>query len=128
MGFWLFMLVASFLIPLTMIGFGNLFWKKPPENINSTFGYRTTRSMKNQDTWEFAHRYCGKLWVQMGWIMLLLSGAGMLLVVGKNTNTVALVGTIFCFLQIIPMFLSIFLTERAINQNFHADGTRRKEL
>ena len=28
--------------------------------INDAFGYRTTRSMKNQETWRFAHQYSGK--------------------------------------------------------------------
>ncbi|MCY6372198.1 SdpI family protein [Clostridium ganghwense] len=36
--------------------------KKPPKEINSTFGYRTTMSSKNKDTWNFAHRYAGIVW------------------------------------------------------------------
>ena len=35
--------------------------KKAPKEINSVFGYRTSMSMKNKDTWEFAHKYCGKV-------------------------------------------------------------------
>ena len=47
MGFWIFMLVIDLLIPLTMIGFGRLFLKKIPKDINALFGYRTSMSMKN---------------------------------------------------------------------------------
>ena len=61
-GFWIFMLIMDLLVPFTMIGWGKLFLDKAPKNINYTFGYRTTMSMKNQDTWQFAHKYCGKLW------------------------------------------------------------------
>ena len=61
MGFWIFMLIMVLLIPLMMIGFGRLFLKKAPGTINAAFGYRTSMSMKNKDTWEFAHRYCGRL-------------------------------------------------------------------
>ena len=70
MGFWIFMLIMDLLIPFTMIGFGYIFLKKAPKNINTLFGYRTTMSMKNKDTWEFAHKYCGKLWYVWGMILL----------------------------------------------------------
>lgn len=50
MGFWIFLLVCSLLIPAVMIVAGFLMWKHPPKKINGFYGYRTTRSMKNQDT------------------------------------------------------------------------------
>ena len=56
MGFWIFMLIMDLLLPFTMIGFGRYFTKKAPKEINSVFGYRTSMSMKNKDTWEFAHK------------------------------------------------------------------------
>ena len=62
MGFWIFMLIMDLLLPFTMIGFGRYFMKKAPKEINSVFGYRTSMSMKNKDTWEFAHKYCGNTW------------------------------------------------------------------
>ena len=55
------MLIMDLLLPFTMIGFGRYFMKKAPKEINSVFGYRTSMSMKNKDTWEFAHKYCGKV-------------------------------------------------------------------
>ena len=41
MGFWIFMLIMDLLIPFTMIGFGKMFLKKAPDQINYVFGYRT---------------------------------------------------------------------------------------
>lgn len=75
MGFWIYMMVMNLLIPLIMIVFGMRFIKKPPEKINYIYGYRTSMSMKNQETWDFAHRYCGKLWLILGWFMIILSFA-----------------------------------------------------
>ena len=34
MGFWIFMLIMDLLIPFTMIGFGKMFLKKAPDQIN----------------------------------------------------------------------------------------------
>ena len=61
MWFWYFMFVSNLLTPLLMIVIGHIMWKHSPQNINTIFGYRTKRSMKNMDTWKFAHEYCGKL-------------------------------------------------------------------
>ena len=61
LGFWLYMLAVDLLIPATMIGFGLLFLKRPPKKINAIFGYRSMRSMRNEDTWRFAHQHCGKV-------------------------------------------------------------------
>ena len=66
LGFWLYMLAVDLLIPATMIGFGLLFLKRPPKKINAIFGYRSMRSMQNEDTWRFAHAHLSKLWVRLG--------------------------------------------------------------
>ena len=51
-----FMLILLLLMPLFMIVFGRVFMTNAPKDINTSFGYRTKRSMKNQDTWAFAHK------------------------------------------------------------------------
>ena len=77
-----------------MIGFGKYFMKKAPKEINSVFGYRTSMSMKNKDTWEFAHKYCGKVWYVCGMVMLPITVIFMLLVIGKNEDCVGRMGGI----------------------------------
>ena len=62
MGFWIFMLITVLLIPLTMIFFGWLLFRKTPKEINYVYGYRTKRSMMNEETWRFANQYFGKAW------------------------------------------------------------------
>ena len=89
MKFWIFMLIMDLLLPFTMIGFGRYFMKKAPKEINSVFGYRTSMSMKNKDTWEFAHKYCGKVWYVCGMVMLPITVIFMLLVIGKNEDCVS---------------------------------------
>ena len=41
-------LCYTFLLSGTMIGFGFLFQKRPPKNINGLYGYRTAMSMKTR--------------------------------------------------------------------------------
>ena len=124
MGFWIFMLLMDLLIPFTMIGFGKYFIDKAPKRINSAFGYRTSRSMKNKDTWEFAHRYCGKIWFRCGMIMLPISVIIMIMIIGKDVNYVGTAGGIICDIQIVPLIGSVFFTEKALKKNFDENGNR----
>ena len=120
--------MLDLLIPLTMIIWGNYFMKKAPAQINSVFGYRTPMSMKNQDTWEFAHKYCGKIWYICGWILLVVTIPAMLPVMKADEDTVGSVGTVLCLLQIIPLILSIVPTELALRKNFDKNGRRRRRF
>lgn len=126
MGFWVFMLMADLLIPLAMIGFGSYFIKRAPKKINMVFGYRTPRSMKNQDTWKFAHGYCGKLWRVTGCILLVVSVIAMLPALYRDEGFVGSYGGILCLLQLIPMTVPIFMTERALKKTFDENGNRRQ--
>ena len=125
MGFWIYMLIIDLLLPFTMIGFGKFFLKTAPKNINTVFGYRTSMSMKNKDTWIFAHKYCGKIWFISGLIMLPLSVVVMMLVIGGSENLVGAVGAGLCGVQFIPIVISIILTEKALNKTFDENGIRR---
>ncbi len=125
MGFWIFMLVMDLLIPFTLIGFGKYFLKTAPKEINTIFGYRTTMSMKNKDTWEFAHKYCGKIWYISGLVMLPASLIIMLVILGKTENVIGTVGGLVCFVQLIPLIGAIIPTERALKKNFDKNGNRK---
>ncbi len=124
MGFWWFMLVMILLIPITMLFIGRWFSKKAPNKINHVFGYRTAMSMKNRDTWEFAHKYVGKLWTVISLVMLPVSVIAMLLCMGKSTDTVGYVGGVVEIVQVVIMIGSIFPVEKALRRTFDKDGNR----
>ena len=125
MGFWIFMLIMNLLIPIMMLGFGWVFLHRAPKTINGAYGYRTAMSMKNQDTWDFAHKYAGVLWFKWGKWLLVISAVIMLLVTGKNEDMVGSVGGVLCMVQCVPLIYVIVPTERALKQNFDSKGNRR---
>ena len=92
MVFWLFMLAMDLLIPLAMIVIGRRFARKPPEKINEAFGYRTIRSMRSAESWDFAHRHFGRLWFLVGLVLLPLSAIPLLFVLQGDASTVGTVG------------------------------------
>lgn len=126
MGFWIFMLVMDLIVPTATLSLGKRFIKNAPKKINSNYGYRTNMSMKSQETWDFAHRYCGKVWWVMGLVMLPATVIAMLFVLGADTERVSIVGGIVCGAQLIPLLLSIIPTELALRKNFDKEGRRLK--
>ena len=62
--------------------------------------------MKNTDTWNFAHSYCGRLWWKIGLFMS--------------------AGTIFAIMMIqcAILLISIYPVERELRKNFDKTGKR----
>lgn len=125
MGLWIFMLIMNLLIPAVMIGFGSYYATRAPKEINPLSGYRTTMSMKNKDTWEFAHHYCGKIWRFAGWVMVIPSAAAMLSVFGKDTSVVGHFSITVIVVQTVLLIASVIPTEVALRKTFDGDGNRR---
>ena len=113
--------VMLLLTPGIMMGFGALFMKKPPKTINALFGYRTSRSMKNEQTWGFAHRYIGRLWL---WAGAVLGACTLLLLVlfsySEEASTNLLLWWIW--VELIVLMAPIFPTERALKRHFDKGG------
>ena len=117
--------VPPIIIPLVMIIFGAIFIESAPREINHLYGYRSEMSMKNRDTWEFAHKFSGRLWLIFGLILLPVSVAALYLIqkrLGFGTALLIVLGV-----QLIPLAGSIILTEIALRIKFDENGERRKK-
>lgn len=125
MWFWLFLFACNLLIPLLMIIAGRMMCRHTPKKINGIYGYRTQRSMKNEQTWQFAHDYCGRLWQKTGLAALVLSVLVQLPFVSGSEAVVGAVGAILCFVQVVLLLSTIVLVEKALKANFDADGRHR---
>ena len=124
-GFWIFMLAMDMLIPVVMVAFGLVFMHRPPENINRTYGYRTRMSMRSEETWVFAHRYCGRLWVIFGIAVFAVTVVVFAFIFNEPVETAGMVGFIVCMAQIIPLVAAIVPTEIALRRNFDGEGRRK---
>ncbi len=67
-----FLLIAStFLIPVILIVCGGLIARGHyPKHPNNLCGYRTPRSMRNDEAWDFAQKRWGRLSWWFGWALL----------------------------------------------------------
>ena len=122
---WWFMFFCNLLVPIIQIVAGKMMWKSSPGKINKVYGYRTKRSMKNIDTWEFAHEHCGRVWWRVGWVTLIVSVLAQLPFMHSSEDVSGVVAGVISTLQVCVLVLSIFPTERALKKTFYDDGTRR---
>ncbi len=123
----IFTLICGFLIPAVMIIFGNIFLNHPPGKINMAYGYRTTRSMKNQETWEFAHEYCGLIWKKLGIIIAVITGVASLAGFFLKDGETGTLSIILIHLQVVVLLGSIYPVEKALKKNFDENGNRREK-
>ncbi len=123
--FWAYMLVMALLLPVSMIAFGRWFEKGGPRKINGTVGYRTRRSMLSQETWVYAHRFFGRLWWILGWVLLPISVVVMIFFWGKDVETIGWAGLGVMMVQMVFLLLPMILTERALRARFDDFGRPR---
>ena len=124
-GFYIYMLLTSLLIPVIMLVFGWIFHRQAPKKINVWYGYRSARSMKNEDTWVFAHQHIGRTWMLVGAVLLVISVIPMIAVYGTDDDTVSVVSLVLLFVQMLPMIMSLIPTERALKKTFDENGIRK---
>jgi len=86
---------------------------RPPQKINSLYGYRTPRSMKNQENWTEANRYSAILLIRSSILMLLLASLAPFFI---QNETIAWISAII--LVIIVALNLIIMTEYHLKKMF----------
>jgi uncharacterized membrane protein len=95
-------------LPLFIVGFvfavaAFITLKFPPKKINSIYGYRTSRSMKNQENWDLAQRFSSQLMLKQGLIMLVM--AFILAVLPISTEVSTLISMLLLVTSVINLFV-----------------------
>ena len=85
----------------------------PPKKINYLYGYRTKRSMKNQETWDEANRYSPNLMILVSIITTLLQGIFYFTLNPKNAGAIA------TWVMVVLLLLIFPLTENHLKKMFN---------
>ena len=125
MGLKIVIFTCNLIIPIIMLFFGVKFRNNSPKNINGIYGYRTSMSMKNNETWEFAHHYCGRLWIRLGFIILIISIIFTLIAFTCDGKVEGIIDLSIVTIQTIAVIVSIFPVEKELKKNFDKNGNRR---
>ena len=113
--------VVTLILPIILILFGILMGiASRPRKIRWWVGYRTSLSMKNQATWEFANSYAGKQLLLIGFTALIICIGALV-----HTHYVELMPWAIGA-QMFSIILSIVFTETALKKEFDENGERRR--
>jgi uncharacterized membrane protein len=91
-----------------------ILFRFPPKKINWLYGYRTIKSMKSQDAWDFAQHYSSRLMLFSGLILLIIACCA-LLFPPYNETTEVILSLILVFAA---AFGLVILTERELERRF----------
>ncbi len=105
--------------PLIFLIAGLMVWRFPPR-YGETYGYRTKLSQISEQAWDFAQVFWGRMAVLTSIPVFLLSMAAGILQITLNAdeNTGLIMCCAIVSLQLVPIFVSIGVTESALKRNF----------
>ncbi len=108
------LLFTSFLSGIIFMITGFVMFKFPPKNINMLYGYRTTRSMKNQEQWDFSQKYSAKLLIFCGVFLILTSNISLIITINNKAKLFISLALIFG-----SVIFLLFKTENELKKRFH---------
>ncbi len=104
---------------IVFIILGGLIRFFPPKNQNSSYGYRSFMSMKNQDTWNEAQKYAGFTILIFGLINLFLGIWAIITPIILNNEIVQFI------VLVIGIVTVIYINEARLRDIFTEEGRRK---
>lgn len=110
--------MISIIVAIVFIPLGFILMKYPPKGINSMYGYRTSLSMKNQDTWDVSQKYGGFSMIILGAINGILAGWSIIqpMIINKTVQIIFL---------LIGATVMLIIDEIHLIKLFNKDGSRK---
>ncbi len=111
------------LIGLVFTIIGHIFLKRPPKKINPHYGYRSSRSMKSQASWDKAQGFSANITRNAGLLIMALSIPAWL-TSGMELKYVPVewVVAIPILITVIPTAVILIQTENYLKKNFDDKG------
>ncbi len=118
--------VVNMLLPLTLLGLGLLIWLTKP-GYGDAFGYRTTQSLRNKETWaraqELFGRSCTITFAVLSFITL-ISGV-IPIICGADKYVMGIVVGAAVFVDFIAFLILVGVVDGIVKREFDADGNRK---
>jgi uncharacterized membrane protein len=118
---------CAFIVPVVMVIWGVFAARFPAKAINESRGYRTARSKKNQETWDFANELFSRLLWQTGLAQGVLAFLLMRALRMIPHGTQAKLAIVLTVLQIVCEALLKMPVERALREKFSDDTEKEEE-
>lgn len=108
---------ALLLVGFLFLYLAYYYLKKPPKKINHVYGYRTRRSMSNQDIWDFANKQSAKDFWR---VAIVTMSIGLILLLFDIPFKVIIQMTVL----LLGLGISVWHTEKEIDKHFDKNGNK----
>jgi len=114
---WFLVCIACLICPILMLVYGIRFSQYQPKR-DGICGVRIKAALENEETWNFAHQYCGKLWQTMGMFMASAVIICMMVLINFSNLVIAVSGVVILLIQLVLFVLTFAFVSKAIVKNF----------
>ncbi len=122
---WLFIFIVVITIPLSMSLVNLWMMKHPVKAVNRYRGYRTKRSMKSQEAWDFAQRHNAQIMWRLGLVLTAVAVMIMLACYQVPIGQLGIVAVVLVVLTLMGTVVGIVSTEKALKAHFDDQGRRK---
>lgn len=105
------MLISNLFLLFCIFSLPVFFYLYPPKAINSFYGYRTKKSVKNKENWDFANRTFTNYLLKFSLLLVIIQILIWFLLGGVYSVMIS------SFIWVIILILSVYLTEKKM-KNF----------
>ena len=116
---WISALLLCLFLPTVLIITGILYKKIPPKKINWRWGFYSVTSVKNQEMWNFAQQYFGKVCRRCGLESSIQVIGVLLCVLGGEEKMLEIVSWIIVMAEIFLIAYMPTATERTLKKKFN---------
>ena len=120
--FRIFMWLVTELIPVAMILCGRKMTLRPGTR-NASSGYRTQRALASGESWVFAQRLCGRIWIGTGCALAVLAACAMPACGADSVRSAGLYGAAAVGIELVLMLLTGVPVEAALRRKFDKYGS-----
>ena len=107
------MLLPQFILSMVFVLAGFLFMKYPPKKINPLYGYRTGRSMKSPEAWNYAQRVSARRMLLSGLVGLLIFIIASVVEFSEGIHGILMLATL-----VLTIFYIFYSVERDLKKKF----------
>ena len=99
--------------------FSIVFYFFPPKKINAIYGYRTNKSIKNEEIWHYANTFFNKTLLKYAAISFTFTLLYVFVAAAEITWQPMVI-------LLLTLAVSVIKTEQVLAQNFNSDGKKLK--
>ena len=121
------LVIAMLAGPLLQMGFGLLYWFKPPQEANHSLGYRCWWGMASLDAWRFTQQLAGKIFTIMGGVLTLAAIVMAIVINGFELMPMAMWAAVCMICELVLIGLACVAINVVVILKFDRYGYRRRD-